>query len=116
MKLSEQKYLEVLGAAVDQLGEAKAEIAVITKRADALKADIIDAAASQPANPVAYEGLLFRGTVSFGAKTVVDYSAVIDTMVAEFGLDTGAVAHILAKHTERAEGVPTVRVTARKGV
>jgi hypothetical protein len=101
----------------DILGGLLADIADAKIEADAVKANLIGMAAQDP-NVCAFEGNLFRATVTFGVKKVVDYKAIIAALVPA---DAPAAAHaalaeLVKQHTSIAEGVPTVRCSARKGV
>jgi hypothetical protein len=97
---------------VDNLGALKSQQADLTTKADGLKAEIIAAAVG--ANVASFDGQLFRATVTFANKTVVDYKAVIEALVTLGEFPHEIVDQIIATHTKVAEGVPTVRVSARK--
>lgn len=94
----------------DTLGTLLASKANITEQADAVKADLIDLSAQR--NERVFEGELFRATVSFGTKTVVDYKAVLQAL--SYHVQQRVIDELVKEHTRTAEGVPTVRCTARK--
>ncbi len=98
---------------VDVLGGLLADKADIGEEIDSAKAYLIGQAAQSP-NVCAFEGELFRATVTFGIKRVVDYKAVLQSLV-EQGVAQDLVDALVKMHTSVAEGVPTVRCTARKG-
>jgi hypothetical protein len=101
----------LLGAVADALGNLKAEKANLAGREDSLKAELIDAAAQGTVR--AFEGAEFRATVTFGNRSVTDWRAVVDELSVGHSLDF--INKLIAKHTEMAEGVPTVRISGRKG-
>lgn len=103
----------VLGLTVDALGLALAQKAEMGAHCDALKADLIGFASSLQRK--AFEGDLFRATVTFADKVKTDWRAVVAEIAALSNLPADVQEEIIARHTERAEGVPTVRCTARKG-
>jgi coenzyme F420-reducing hydrogenase beta subunit len=97
---------------VDALGRLKADIANLKAQEETLKADLISAAVCVGTATV--DGALFRSTVSFTDKRVVDYKAILATLV-DLGLVKKlAMESMIAKNTKVAEGVPCVRLTARK--
>lgn len=97
---------------VDSLGNIKAEIASLNDQADNFKSILIQAAAESGKS--AFEGQKFRATVSFSSKRVVNYREVINSLVALYGIDEDVLASVISNNTEVAEGVPCVRVVARK--
>ena len=99
---------------VDVLGGLLADKANIGEEIDAAKATLIGMAA-QDMNVVAFEGELFRATVTFGVKRVTDYKAILAELVADGTVDNAVIVGLTEKFTSVAEGVPTVRCTARKG-
>jgi hypothetical protein len=99
---------------VDVLGGLLADKANIGEEIDSAKAYLIGEAAQNP-NVCAFEGEMFRATVTFGTKRVVDYKAVLAALVACERVTQDEVDRLLANNTSVAEGVPTVRCTARKG-
>ena len=99
---------------VDVLGGLLADKANLGEEIDAAKAVLIGQDAQFPED-CAFEGEMFRATVTFGNKKVVDYKAVIAELASLLDMGTAQVNAIIERHTERAEGVPTVRCTARKG-
>lgn len=100
-------------ATVDALGRALAQKAEISGHVDALKADLV--VFSSTMQQKAFEGELFRATVSFADKVKTDWRAVVAEIAELASLPADVQEEIIARHTERAEGVPTVRCTARKG-
>lgn len=86
------------GILVDELGRLKAQIADLEAREKELKA------ALEAFGPGAYEGALFRATISDSVRATLDMVAVRAKLSAQF---------IRAHTTERA--VRTVRVVARNG-
>jgi hypothetical protein len=99
---------------VDVLGGLLADKADIGEEIDSAKAYLIGQAAQSP-NVCAFEGELFRATVTFGIKRVVDYKAILAELVADGTVDSAVIVGLTEKYTQVAEGVPTVRCTARKG-
>jgi hypothetical protein len=99
---------------VDVLGGLLADIADCKTEAEGAKAVLIGMAAQNP-NICAFEGDLFRATVTFANKRVVDYKAILKSLV-EHGVDESIIRMLIEQNTSIAEGVPTVRCTARKGV
>jgi hypothetical protein len=100
-------------AIVDRLGNLKAQQADLANEADMYKADLIEFAADS--GEKAFEGQKFRASVSFADKRKTDWPAVVDALKAIAGLDPALVDSIVEHHTEIAEDVPCVRVSARKG-
>ena len=100
-------------AIVDRLGNLKAVAADIADEQDTLKADLIEYASATGERGL--EGQLFRATVSFANKSKTDWSAVLDDLCEAYGIPAAACGKVVLKHTEVAEGVPSVRVSARKG-
>jgi CO/xanthine dehydrogenase Mo-binding subunit len=109
-----EQTLQDLGNVVDELGLLKAQDADLVVQMDARKAGLIVAAAAMHLS--AFEGLRYRATVSFADKRKTDWPAVVDALAKRYGIDPLEIARVTMKHTQTAEGVPTVRVTARKGV
>lgn len=105
---------KILAATVDALGLCKAQIAEMKGHEENLKADLIAAAAQEAGKAVAFEGENFRATVSFTTKRTIAWSAVVDQLAEEFNIPAARVAAVMAKHAETADGVPAVRVVARK--
>jgi hypothetical protein len=97
---------------VDKLGEIKADLAILKGVEEDCKVSLINEA---HAPSEAFEGNLFRAVVSFGSKRVVDYKAILDELVEGRYIDQVSLQRIMSKHIEVAEGVPSVRVSARKG-
>jgi hypothetical protein len=97
---------------VDTLGGLLADKANIGEEVDAAKAYLIGVAAQDGTK--AFEGEMFRATVTFGTKRVVDYKAVLKELVDDYGVKREDLEEILLRRTEVAEGVPSVRCTARK--
>lgn len=100
---------------VDVLGGLLADIADVKVEAEAAKAVLIGMAA-QDSTCRAFEGDMFRAVVSFGDKRVTDYKAIFAVLVRDGFINQDLLDHLLKTHTSVAEGVPSVRCTARKGV
>jgi hypothetical protein len=81
---------------IDELGQLKAQMAELARREKELKNLLIEV------GPGAYEGELFRVTVSESARETLDMEAVREKLSPQF----------LRAHT-RVTPVTTVRVTAR---
>ena len=96
----------------DVLGGLLADKADAAAEADTVKAVLIGIAAQDGFK--AFEGDLFRATVSFGTKRVVDYKAVLAAL-AEQGVAQDLIDALVTMNTSIAEGVPTVKCSARKG-
>jgi hypothetical protein len=113
VNLESAHRIAVIPNVVDRLGELKAEVSDLNAIVEGCKAVLIEAA---HAPSEAFEGNLFRAVVSFGSKRVVDYKAILDELVEGRYIDQVSLQRIMSKHIEVAEGVPSVRVSARKGV
>jgi hypothetical protein len=87
-----------LEAQIDALGQLKAQIADLESQESKLKKAITGAGAG------AYEGSLFRVTVTISSRETLDMEAVRKHLSPQF----------IRAHT-RASETTTVRVTARKG-
>lgn len=96
----------------DVLGGLKADAANIKEEISAAQAQLIGLAA-QDGDKV-FEGEMFRAVISFGSKRVTDYKGAIRELQARYGISQDVIDGILIDNTEIAEGVPSVRVTARK--
>lgn len=101
-----------LARIVDQLGTTKGAISYLEELADKDKASIIEAAAKTGER--AFEGNLFRTTVSFSNKTVTDWREVLDALVPMYNMDRAVIERVISANTKTAEGVPCVRVFSRK--
>ncbi len=99
----------------DVLGGLLADAADTKTEVEAAKAQLIGMAAQDP-NICVFEGDLFRATVTFANKRVVDYKAAIRELQARYEISQSTIDGVLRDCTQIAEGVPTVRCTARKGV
>jgi N-methylhydantoinase B/oxoprolinase/acetone carboxylase alpha subunit len=88
-----------LTSAIDRLGNVKAQIAALKKEEDTLKAVLIEN------GPGAYEGEIWRATVSVADRETLDMDAVREKLSVQF----------IRAHTNVAE-VTTVRVVARTNV
>lgn len=88
---------------VDELGILLAQIADLTKRADAIKDEIKDAATA-PGGVKVYEGNLFKSTFSESNRSTVDYKKLC--------ADLGVTTDQLAKYT-KTTAVFTVKTTLR---
>ena len=87
---------------VDTLGALLAQIADLTKQADAIKDGIKDNASAGGAKVV--EGAIFKATYSETNRSSVDYKALL--------AELGATAQQIASHT-KTTAVFTVKVTSR---
>jgi hypothetical protein len=87
---------------VDTLGTLLAQIALLTKQADAIK-DAIKDSASMGGDKVV-EGDLFKATYSESNRSSVDYKALL--------AELGATAQQIATHT-KTTAVYTVKVTSK---
>lgn len=88
---------------IDTLGALLAQIATLEKQADAIKADLKDAATAPGGNKV-FEGDLFKATVIEANRSTVDWK--------QLSADLGIDAETLAKYTKTA-AVFSVKVTSR---
>lgn len=88
-----------IGALVDDLGRVKAEMARLAEREKALRDQIVEAGVG------AYEGDLFRATVSDVERSILDMDAVRAKLSPQFIRANSSVVCST-----------TVRVVARKGV
>lgn len=102
------------GLLADQLGLLKARTAECKSAEEQVKVDLICMAANVPGSPVAFEGTQFRATVSFGTKKVVDYKAIVDVLREHCTLPACQIDLLIETFTQVAEGVPSVKVSARK--
>ena len=89
-------------ASADQLGTLLAQIAELTKQADAIKDAMKDVASKGEAK--VFEGALFKSTYCEANRTVVDYKALI----AEIGVS----ASIIAQYTSTT-AVFSIKTTSR---
>jgi hypothetical protein len=87
---------------VDTLGALLAQIALLTKQADAIK-DAIKDSASMGGDKVV-EGDLFKATYSESNRSSVDYKALL--------AELGATAQQIATHT-KTTAVYSVKVTSK---
>jgi hypothetical protein len=88
---------------VDTLGALLAQIADLEKQADAIKADLKDAATT-PNGANTYEGMMFKATVVEANRNTVDWKK----LAADVGID----AEVIAKYT-KVSAVFSVKVTSR---
>ena len=65
-------------AIVDELGSLNAQIAELTRRADAIKNQIKDYATASSTADKIYEGSLFKATVVEANRDTVDYKKLLD--------------------------------------
>ena len=86
-----------LTSTIDQLGHLRAQLAELKRQEDELKAVLVEN------GPGAYEGDLFRATVSESERETLDMVAVREKLSPQF----------IRAHT-RVTPVTTVRVVARK--
>jgi hypothetical protein len=87
---------------VDTLGMLLAQIAELTKQADAIKDAIKDSATNGGAT--VYEGAMFKSTFIESNRNVVDYKALL--------AELGATADQIAAHT-KVTAVFSVKTTSR---
>ena len=87
---------------VDTLGDLLAQIADLTKQADAIKDSIKDVASA--GGPKVVEGQLFKATYIESNRSAVDYKALC--------ADLGVTAEQLAQYT-KTTAVFSVKVTSR---
>jgi hypothetical protein len=88
---------------IDSLGTLLAQIAELTKQADAIKDGLKDSATAPNGSKV-FEGDLFKATVIESNRSTIDWK----TLSADLGID----AETLAKYT-KTSAVFTVKVTSR---
>jgi hypothetical protein len=89
-------------ASADELGTLLAQIATLTKQADAIKDAMKDVASKGDVK--VFEGALFKATYCEANRTVVDYK----TLIADLGLSDS----IVAKYTSTT-AVFSIKTTAR---
>ena len=89
--------MEMIAAARRATGQGRNEVAKLLEQANKIKAEL------KSAGPGAYEGDLFRATVSVSERETLDMDAVREKLSPQF----------IRAHTRVAE-VQTVRVAARK--
>lgn len=100
-----------IGYVVDQLGHLKADLSSLSTQADDCKAVLIDRA-SKGGNR-SFEGREFNATVSFNDRSNTDW-ALVQQHLLSMGVKQSTIDRAIEKSTKVAEGVPCVRVTARK--
>jgi hypothetical protein len=81
----------------DQLGQLLAEIAILEKQAEAIKASMKEVGG-------VHEGVLFRSTVIESNRSVTDWKALV--------ADLGIGSDIVAKHT-KVTAVYSVKTTSK---
>jgi hypothetical protein len=96
------KSNDIQFTAVDTLGNLLAQIAELTKQADAIKDNIKDTASAGGDKVV--EGNLFKATYIESNRSVVDNKALL--------AELGATAEQIARHT-KTTAVFSVKVTSR---
>lgn len=96
----------------DRLGVLSAQKSEIVAQADDVKAEIIALTAERSINVV--EGELFRATVSYVDRNVVDYKNVIESLIIANRISREEMADLIRINTKTAEGEPRVRCAARK--
>jgi hypothetical protein len=102
-------------ADADHLGYLKAKISDYTAVADSIKARLIETAAEPIYGTRAFEGEAFRAVVSFDNKANTNWKGIFADLIE--GADPALrerISTLIVKHTQVAEGVPCVRVYARK--
>jgi len=95
--------IDITLTSVDQLGLLLAQIADLTKQADAIK-DGIKEAATAPGGQKVYEGNLFKATFVESNRSTVDYKSLC--------ADLGVTADQLAQYT-KTTAVFSVKTTSR---
>ena len=93
---------EINAAQIDTLGALLAQIADLTKQADAIKDTIKDV--SSLGGPKAFEGDLFKATYIETNRSAVDYKKLC--------ADLGVTADVLAKYS-KTTAVFSVKVVSR---
>jgi hypothetical protein len=88
---------------IDTLGNILAQIADLEKQADAIKAQLRDAA-TLPGGSNSFEGSLFKATVVAQDRATVNYKKLL--------VELGATDEQVARHTSRSISF-AVRVTSR---
>ena len=98
---------------VDALGAAKAVTAAAKAHESNLKDDLIELADSSR-KTTKFTGTMFDATVTFGLKTVSKLN--VEKLAIQLGMPLVQLQAMIDGCTDRevAEGVPTVKVTARK--
>ena len=81
--------------------------------ADEIKALLIEEASATGVS--AFEGFQFRAAVSFADKRKTDWASVVAALQNLYDIPAARIDRLIAANTEVAEGVPSVRVSARKG-
>jgi hypothetical protein len=89
-------------ASADELGTLLAQIATLTKQADAIKDAMKDVASKGEAK--VFEGALFKSTYCEANRTVIDYKKMI--------ADIGVADSIVAQYTS-ITAVFSIKTTAR---
>jgi hypothetical protein len=96
--------LNVTSLSIDTLGTLLAEIADLTRQADAIKDALKDTATATIDAPKVFDGCLFKATVIEQNRTVVDYKSLVRDLgitQAEIDLYTKTTAVISIKTTTR---------------
>lgn len=107
--------LEERATDADKLGDLKARIADLNDVVDDVKARLIDTASKPEFGTRTFEGKKFRAVVSFENKTNTNWKAVITDLIDNGNAILKAeISALIIKHTQIAEGVPSVRTYARK--
>jgi len=94
----------ITAALVDDLGALQADIARLTKRADAIKNSLKDAGAGR------YEGVLYDASVSVADRETVAWKELVAHLEGLYGFEVKS--NTLTKFTKTSE-VATVRVVGR---
>lgn len=103
-----------VGVIVDRLGTVKAKQSDLGNEAEALKAVLIELASGNP-NTIdhMFSGNDFRAVVTFVNRTVTDWREVEQRLL-KAGVEAAVIEKAIKQSTKLAEGVPTVRVSARR--
>lgn len=89
-------------ASADELGTLLAQIATLTKQADAIKDAMKDVASK--GDTKVFEGALFKSTYCEANRTVIDYKKLV--------ADIGVADHIIAQYTSTT-AVFSIKTTSR---
>lgn len=96
--------LNVEALSIDTLGALLAQIAELTKQAEAIKDSIKETATASTTAPKVFEGALFKATVIEQNRANVDYKSLVKDLgitQAELDLYTTTNAVILVKTTSK---------------
>lgn len=100
--------LAALAAAIDNLGATNAQIADLKAVAETCRDVIVRA--GKPA----FEGEMFRATVSTSTRTTTDYKSLLAQLVGDKVLSLEQHSNYIEAFTTTGEPSTTVKVTARR--